>query len=187
MASDGFIGLPPGFEPPAPDTDSSTVKHQRPERPDIVFRPAVPGAPPPPVPGAALPGVPPIAAPAAPPIVAPAATIVAAPLWRLRIPGIADAVEIADAVVLGRNPAPPVGLTAVAVAIHDPAKTVSKTHALLQVAGDQLLVRDLDSTNGVWIRTDSAASRRVGPGEPAVVPSGAHLELGEFVVRVEFG
>ena len=206
MTDDGFIGLPPGFAPPAPDTDSSTVKHQRPERPDVVFRAIVPGAPPvlppPPAPGAAVPGAPPAAvaasAPSAPPVpaahsavkppTAPAPTVVSVPTWRLRIPGISDPIEVASAAVLGRNPSAPAdAASAFAVSIHDPAKSVSKTHALVQVVGSQLHVRDLDSTNGVWIRTATTAPRRVEPGESVAVPSGADLELGEFVVRVEFG
>jgi hypothetical protein len=183
MTTDGFIGFPPGMEPPSPDTDSSTVKHRRPERPEIVFLPAVPGAPPPPVPGSAVPGAAPAAA-TTPPIPA----VETVPTWRLRIPGIADAVEIDSAVVLGRNPsAPPEAASAVAVPIHDPAKSVSKTHALFEVVGGRLMARDLDSTNGVWIRVPTAEPRRIEPGESVEVPSGADLELGEFVVRVEFG
>lgn len=197
MTADGFIGFPPGMEPPSPDTDSSTVKHQRPERPDIVFTPTVPGVPPAPVPGSALPGaapvppspVPPAAAPPAPvPPTAPVPVVVADPSWCLRIPGVADAVEVASAVVLGRNPtAPAETASAVPVQIHDPAKSVSKTHAIVSVVGAQLLVRDLDSTNGVWIRSTTAPPVRVEPGASVVVPAGADLELGEFVVRVEFG
>ena len=122
------------------------------------------------------------------PPTAPVPVVATIPSWRLHIPGVSDPIEIASAVVLGRNPtAPADAASALAVSIHDPAKSVSKTHAIVQVSGTQLHVRDLDSTDGVWIRAADAAARRVAPGESVAVPSGADLELGEFVVRVEFG
>jgi len=187
VTDDGFIGFPPGMAPPPPDTDSGTVKHQRPAKPDVVFRPVVPGAPPPPPPPAAataVPGAPPTTS-APPPAPAPPAPAAAA-IWRLRVPGIADPVVVDPAVVLGRNPSAPADAPdALALPIHDPAKSVSKTHALVVLVDGQLAVRDLDSTNGVWLVVPGADPVRIAPGAATPVPAGADLELGEFVIRVE--
>ncbi len=189
MTDEGFIGFPPGITPPPPGTDSGTRRIGRPERQEIVYRPAVPGAPPappPPAAGTAVAAAPPPAEPAASAAPPAPADPAPAPTWRLRIPGVAAPVVVADAVVLGRNPvAPAHAPDAAPVVVDDPAKSVSKTHAVVVVRDGSLLVRDLDSTNGVWVVVAGAEPVAADPGVDVVVPSGADLELGEFVIRVE--
>jgi hypothetical protein len=177
---DGFIGLPPGMEPPKVDTDSGTIRRERTERvrkaEPIVFFPAAPGA---------------AAAPPAPvdtiiPVdVEPPARRRAAPAWRLHVPGHDEPVLVEGALFLGRNPAVPAGETGGTLAVDDPAKSVSKTHAVVEADAEGLWVRDLDSTNGVWVVPAGAEAVQVAPGQRTAVPHGAEVELGDFVIRVE--
>ncbi|WP_229671342.1 FHA domain-containing protein [Salinibacterium xinjiangense] len=69
----------------------------------------------------------------------------------------------------------------------DPAKSVSKTHAMLEVDADGLWVLDLDSTNGVWVVPAGEGAIEVEPGQRVAVPAGADLELGDLVIQVERG
>ena len=73
------------------------------------------------------------------------------------------------------------------LAVGDGAKSVSKTHAMLEVESGQLFVSDLDSTNGVWIVPEGEDAIEVKPGERTNVPAGSDLELGDFVIQIEHG
>jgi len=204
MSDDGFIGLPPGILPVSPDTDSSTVRRERPERarterPEIVFFPAgaapapAPVAPPVPEPTAAPPAPPP--AVQAPPPSPPAPEVDdetravpsrhAAPSWRLSIPGH-DEVVLDGVLFLGRNPVATGGhIGARVLAIDDSSKSVSKTHAMLEVDSAGLWVHDLDSTNGVWVVPAGQDAIEVVPGTRVAVPAGADLEIGDVVIQIE--
>ncbi|MEJ3404181.1 FHA domain-containing protein [Rathayibacter sp. YIM 133350] len=191
MERDGFIVPPPGVLAPrdAPHEDSSTV-----ERRDIRV-PASPvrAAPLTPLPAqkppfAAPPFAPPAAPPPAPPVAAapptaPTPTRASEPLaWRLEL---ADGQNVAveGRLVLGRRPvAPEESPDAVPVAVSDPARSVSKTHALIEVRDGALVVTDLHSTNGVTVADEEIASG-LGVG---LVP-GALIRLGEFEVRAVAG
>lgn len=171
---EAFITLPPGV------VDSGTyrvanprVVPQRGTEDDIVFFPTGAGAPAT-TPGAAL-LQPDAAVPPHP-----------APQWRLVLPGGIGARAVEDALFIGRNPArtddwPDAEL----LPLIDPAKSLSKTHALVEVEGGQLWVHDLDSTNGVFIVPKDSDAIEVEPGTRAAVPAGAELELGDYVIRVE--
>ncbi|WP_353988138.1 FHA domain-containing protein [Ruicaihuangia caeni] len=92
------------------------------------------------------------------------------------------------AVVVGRNPNPQglgsaAGAGALPLAIVDPERSVSKTHALFQVRDGVLTVLDLDSTNGVVVSADGR-DQPVVPGQPEVVPDAAVVSLGRFELRV---
>ncbi|MCT9820634.1 FHA domain-containing protein [Microbacterium sp. W1N] len=134
--------------------------------PAATFAPAPPAPAPAPLPG---PEPEPVAAPPATGAWAPAAaspataaaagddvderTAIAPPraAWRLEVPG-AVVPLVADAVVLGRNPAAPAGVDgAQLVPIDDATRTVSKTHALLRRTGAGWTLVDLGSTNGVFL------------------------------------
>jgi len=181
---DGFIGLPPGMTPPA-QTDSGTVRRQRPdrsrvEREEIVFFPTAPGAP--------------VAPPTATaedtihdvPVAESASPRRAAPAWRLIVPGHPDPVTVDGTVFLGRNPVATPGVAATGLlALDDPAKSVSKTHAMLEVDASGLWVHDLDSTNGVWVAPADGEPVEAVPGRRIEVPADSTLELGDFVIRVE--
>nr|WP_227412031.1 MULTISPECIES: FHA domain-containing protein [unclassified Cryobacterium] len=83
--------------------------------------------------------------------------------------------------VLGRNPAanerwPDAQL----LQVDDAQKTVSKTHAALELVDEELWIHDLASTNGVWVD-----DQRVEPGERMRVHPGQEVSLGRFNLRVE--
>ncbi|WP_349899373.1 FHA domain-containing protein [Parafrigoribacterium soli] len=177
-----FITLPPGV------IDSGTyrvanprVVPQRSASDDIVFFtagagvPPTPGVVPPPRDAASDAGVELPEAPHRPEL-----------QWRLVLPGGIGARAVERALFIGRNPArtderPDAEL----LPLVDPAKSLSKTHALVEVEAGQLWVHDLDSTNGVFIVPDDSDAIEVAPGTRAAVPAGATLELGDYVIRVE--
>lgn len=183
MSDDGFIGLPPGMTPPL---DSGTVRRDRPERTrsareEITFFPV---------------GVTPVVEPEPETRVsldeAEEATRLsaarhAAPSWRLVVPGHPGPVPITGRLFLGRTPSPTPGTTGDVLAVVDPAKSVSKTHAVLELDDAGLWVSDLDSTNGVWVVPPQGEPIEVVPGVRTAVTPGADLELGDFVIQVEHG
>ena len=203
-----FISLPPGIS-----IDSGTYRvpartpPTREPAPEIVFVPTVIGATPvlpvvepqpspEPEPAVQAPAVPepvegPAAEPAAPPT-APVAVSVAptapapAPSWKLQLPDGGATVALDATVLIGRNPAASVDRPqATLLAVADLTKSVSKTHALLEIDGGVLWVHDLDSTNGVYVVVGDDVVEAV-PGTRIAVPADADLELGEFVMRVRF-
>jgi len=190
MDDDGFIGLPPGISLPPLDSDSGTVRRERPERPrtadrdEIVFFPVVPGIPvPPPEPQVTQP-IDPLELDDATRAVA---SRHAAPAWRLVIDGI-PAVPVEGTLFLGRNPVATAGHPgAHLLALDDATKSVSKTHAMLELESGALWAHDLGSTNGVWVVPAGADAIEVVPGVRVEVPAGANLELGDLVIQVEHG
>lgn len=105
--------------------------------------------------------------------------------WRLRAPGVLE-VLLVRPVVLGRDPVPDQARPgAAAISLEDPARSVSKTHARIEVVGDRVQVTDLASTNGTRVLTAGGASIELEPGHPAEVPSGATILLGEVAVRLD--
>lgn len=187
MSDDGFIGLPPGMTPPL---DSGTVRRDRAERTrstreEITFFPV-----------GATPVVEPAQEPAEPESEsldeAEEATRLsaarhAAPAWRLVVPGHPGPVPVAGRLFLGRSPSPTPGSTGEVLAVDDPARSVSKTHAVLERDDAGLWVSDLDSTNGVWVVPPQGEPIEVVPGVRTAVTPGADLELGDFVIQVEHG
>ena len=89
------------------------------------------------------------------------------------------------ATVLGRDPVVDPTSGHAAVALVDPARSVSKTHALVQVTAGRLLVTDLRSTNGVRIRPQGGEPADVLPHVPTEVPDGATLLLGDLGLQAE--
>ena len=180
MESPDFIVPPPGLIPSAPPSDE----------PDRTVRDAPPRTLPafPPPPGIApTPGLP-AAAPTAPApeerIEAPTATPQPG-AWRLRVPGGLE-VLLLRPVVLGRDPAADPGRPqAAAIALDDPARSVSKTHALIEVVDGRVVVTDLHSTNGTRVLTPEGEARELEPGRGADAPNGSTLLLGEFAVRLD--
>jgi len=92
--------------------------------------------------------------------------------WQL-VPASGASIPLsAEVVVLGRRPAAdPAFPSAQLVSVQDEARTVSKTHARLELRGERWLVTDLGSTNGVLVRTLM--------GEEVEVEPGTELEAGE--------
>lgn len=106
--------------------------------------------------------------------------------WRLTLPG-GEQVLVEQTILVGRDPAHSAQWSGAALlAVTDSAKTVSKTHAVLELTpGGQMVVHDLDSTNGVYLGYNDDDEVTVEPGEPVLVEPGASLSLGEFTVAVE--
>lgn len=89
------------------------------------------------------------------------------------VPATGSPVPLTAAVViLGRRPARDAAFPgAQLVAVHDDARTVSKTHARIEQRGDAWIVTDLGSTNGVLVRTLM--------GDEVEVEQGSQLDAGE--------
>lgn len=99
-------------------------------------------------------------------------------------------------VLLGRRPRSPGGAgddAAELLEIHDPARSISGTHALVEDGGpddprDTVRVTDLGSTNGTALllqSPDAGAEQVLEPDVATAVPSGARLRLGDRIVRIE--
>lgn len=97
-------------------------------------------------------------------------------------------VAVDGPILLGRDPAPLAERPAAQLlALLDSAKTVSKTHALVEPSGlpeGGLCIRDLYSTNGVAINAGEARTVLPSGGE-GLAPQGAVVELGSFTVVVD--
>lgn len=170
--SASFISLPPGIALPPEVADSATHRlaatpRQARAHEEIVFLPA------------------PIGAPVAPP----AATTPTEPPARPGgwILGLGSGVDVivTDAAFVGRNAAATADRAgARLVSVTDPAKSVSKTHALFEVHEGTLYVHDLDSTNGTFVTPADAPEIRVEPGRRIAVLPGSTVELGDFPITV---
>jgi predicted component of type VI protein secretion system len=71
------------------------------------------------------------------------------------------------------------------VPVADPSRSVSKTHAELDVDAGGLWVTDRGSTNGTVVSEPGHAPRVVAPGTRARAPFGAAVHLGELHLTVE--
>lgn len=106
-------------------------------------------------------------------------------VWRLVL-GDGLVVPVESAVLVGRDPAhnaefPTAGL----LAIVEPEKTISKTHAVVELDDGALWVRDLNSTNGTFVLLPDGTEVDVTPDARTEVPAGGDLVFGEYVVQVE--
>lgn len=105
--------------------------------------------------------------------------------WVVRLPS-GEALPVEGAMVLGRDPVSPDHPDRVRrVAIDDPGRSVSKTHASFDVVDGQLLVSDLASTNGVVVVHADGREIVPEPGQQLPVPDGCAIALGTYVVTVE--
>jgi hypothetical protein len=104
-------------------------------------------------------------------------------LWRLVLDNGTALDLTADTVALGRNPAsedPDVQL----LSVPDSTRTLSKTHATLELNDGQWTVTDLNSTNGVIVVGAEDAETLLAPGRSSLVPD--RFILGKVGMRVEF-
>jgi hypothetical protein len=109
------------------------------------------------------------------------------PQWRLLLPGGADAVPLAGAVVVGRKPKSLAEYPAATlVAVSDSTRTVSSSHALFGVDGTGLWLADLDSTNGTAVTAPSGVRVVVEPSAPVYLEGGSAIEFGEFRATLDF-
>lgn len=88
-------------------------------------------------------------------------------------------------VVLGREPAAPAGVGDVTThALRDAGHGVSKTHLAVGVTDGAAWVRDLRSTNGVFIRGDDGAMRKIEPLQATPVIPTETVLFGDRSLRV---
>lgn len=105
--------------------------------------------------------------------------------WKLALPSEGRLVAVSGTTVLGRDPvAPSSNPDASLVPIIDTDATLSKTHALLTLEGDDLWVHDLGSTNGVYVVGPGSSVVTVEPRGRVQIPDGAELELGSYVIPI---
>ena len=88
----------------------------------------------------------------------------------------------AATVVLGRNPRP-AAAGEQRLVVPDPSRTLSKTHAVMRLDGEQWTVTDLGSTNGVVVIDAAGDELLLDSGVPT--PVAERLVLGTLGVRVE--
>ncbi|WP_225752948.1 FHA domain-containing protein [Actinotalea sp. Marseille-Q4924] len=67
------------------------------------------------------------------------------------------------------------------ITVASPRQDISRTHAEVRMDGDDVLVTDLRSTNGVLLLRQGHGPQRLHPGEPTVVEPGVSVDLGEGV------
>ncbi|GAA1642131.1 FHA domain-containing protein [Georgenia ruanii] len=112
----------------------------------------------------------------------------AEPLLELVLPTGAR-VPVTGPVRLGRAPEPgrvPGAEVPRLVAVPNPERGVSTTHAEVRPAGDYVVVTDLGSTNGTVLHLPGRPPRRLRPGTGVPVPPGGVVELGaEVSIGVE--
>lgn len=97
-----------------------------------------------------------------------------------------ERVEVHGTGLLGRLPRPQPGERFDdLVTVHDPGKSVSKTHLELGRDGDDLWVSDRFSGNGTVIRHIDGSIRRCEPGRRYRVERGARVDIGEQFFLVQ--
>jgi hypothetical protein len=104
--------------------------------------------------------------------------------WVLVAPG-GERIPLSEEVaIVGRRPSVDAAFPqAQLITVGDPTRTVSKTHARLELRGDVWAVVDLDSTNGVVLIADNDDETDVEPG--AVTRLTPRFLLGDAELRLE--
>lgn len=102
--------------------------------------------------------------------------------WYFGLPD-GTTVRFVATVVVGRNPVPPAqSPQAVPVPLDDPARSVSKTHGLVELREGMPWVTDLHSTNGTTLTNDVGEAVMCEPGTPMPVGDGWRIGFGEYVI-----
>ena len=105
--------------------------------------------------------------------------------WRLVLPD-GDHVTVGGILILGRDPARlPEWPAGELVTVDDPAKSVSKTHAVFERVGDHLFVNDLGSTNGVVVTQADGTTIDLESRQRIELDPGSDVELGAFLIQIE--
>lgn len=88
--------------------------------------------------------------------------------------------------LIGRRPqAGPAERVAHLVAVDDPGRSLSRTHAAFGIDGADLWVEDRGSANGTVVVGADGAITRVFPGKRVPVPEDGRIEVGERTVMVQ--
>ncbi|MFT3944024.1 MAG: RDD family protein [Ancrocorticia sp.] len=89
-------------------------------------------------------------------------------------------------VVVGRDPScDDAHQGAVKLPVADTSLSVSKTHMALSLKAGAVLVEDLHSTNGTYVRTADGGIFSVVPGRCLIVGSGSTIHFGDRILQVE--
>ncbi|GAA1950046.1 FHA domain-containing protein [Agromyces allii] len=132
-----------------------------------------------------LPSGPPAASVAVPAALRPAESVPEAAASFSLVSAAGETIELIGRVVVGRNPtvddAHP---GARAMAVLDPTRTVSKTHALVEVTQGRVVITDLHSTNGVAVQAGGGELTVLDPGAPAELEVGTTLRLGDLALTL---
>lgn len=165
MEHEGFIVPPPGLIPDTVEAAPPRAREVAPATFPVFSAPTAPTPPPAPV--------------------APVSEATAHGPWVLTLAD-GQRFQVGGSLVLGRDPsAVAVRPHAALVPVVDPAKSVSKTHAVIDLEGAELSITDLHSTNGVLVTSEQGLARDLAPGERVVLQPGDRVELGSFLVAVE--
>ncbi|WP_022886510.1 FHA domain-containing protein [Glaciibacter superstes] len=172
MDKSGFIVPPPGLIPSHVDDQTTPARTIEPAS-FPAFVPVAIGAP--------L-SAPPLPVP--PQNVLPQEQTLLPTAWRLAFAD-GQSIEATGSLILGRDPATvPARQHARLVPVTDQAKSVSKTHAIIDLEGGELSVTDLHSTNGVIVIEADGTETDLEPGGRATVRHGSRLLLGEFRIDI---
>lgn len=71
------------------------------------------------------------------------------------------------------------------VAVDDPGRSLSRTHAAFGIDGETLWVEDRGSANGTVVVSPDGTMMRVHPGTRIPVPTDGRIELGERAITAE--
>jgi FHA domain len=183
----GFIVPPPGLIPSRDAEETTPPPEMTPVSVPMFVPVPLGGTPPAARPadgGQALASAEALAANARPRNVLPQEDTLIPKTWRLTLAD-GQSVEASHSMVLGRDPAVvPVRPQAERIAVCDPAKSVSKTHAIIDLDATGLSVTDLHSTNGVMVTRPDGRQDDLPPGGRAVLTAGSRVLLGEFAIDV---
>lgn len=103
--------------------------------------------------------------------------------WQLRFSDGAQR-PLTGAMVLGRNPVLPPGVAGTLVSLNDPHRSVSKTHALLELRDGMPWLTDLHSSNGTTVTNEVGEAIVCEPGVALPLGDGWIAGLGEFNVSL---
>lgn len=92
--------------------------------------------------------------------------------------GLDRAVLIGRAPIVSRSMS---GTLARVITVESPHRDISRTHAELEVIDNKAYVRDLHSTNGVYVLEPGAPARRLAAGEPVELAPEAVVDIGEGI------
>ncbi|MGC0271904.1 RDD family protein [Pseudactinotalea sp. Z1739] len=88
--------------------------------------------------------------------------------------------------LIGRRPqAGPGERVAHLVAVDDPGRSLSRTHAAFGIDGDELWVQDRGSANGTVVVSADGTTTRAFPGTRVPVPEDGRIEAGERSITVQ--
>lgn len=95
-------------------------------------------------------------------------------------------VTVSGSGLIGRHPQPSPGERFDhLVAVDDPGRSLSRTHAEFGVEGDALWISDRGSANGTVVLLEDGGRVRAMPRKRVSVPEGARVVLGERAVSIE--